>query len=89
MYCWKCGIKLDLIGKVSFRASCDKCTADLHCCRNCKFYMPGKPNDCLVPGTEWVADREKANLCEDFAILGKPPGPKDDSTKKRFEDLFN
>lgn len=30
--------------------------------------MPGKPNDCLVPGTEFIADREAMNFCEEFAL---------------------
>jgi|GEM_PF-5808468 len=36
-----------------------------------KNYCPGKPNDRLVPGTEYIADREANNFCEDFSALGK------------------
>lgn len=31
------------------------------------------PNDCAVPGTEFVADRQSSNLCEEFQLLGAGP----------------
>lgn len=89
MNCWKCGAHLPEFpwGKVPFRAACEACDADLHCCRNCVFYKPGLPNDCAVPGTEFVPDREKSNLCDEFKILGQGPKQKEDY-KKRFDSLF-
>ena len=59
-------------------------------------------NDCEVPGTEFIADREAANLCEDFLMLGKKYGSvssaKDvekrlfgeetEKPKSRFDDFF-
>ncbi len=89
MECWNCGAKLDLPdGKVSFRASCDACLADLHCCKNCKFYKIGMPNDCMVPGTDYIADRAKSNFCDEFSLLGTHTPIKSDNAKKRFDDLF-
>ncbi len=90
MECWVCGKKLEEFpfGKVPFRATCEACFADLHCCKNCKNYCPGKPNDCLIPGTDYVAAREKSNLCEDFSLLGKKQAAKSDGAKKKFDDLF-
>lgn len=87
--CYKCGHPLPELdfSKIGFRASCDHCGCDLHVCKNCVFYQVGKPNDCLVPGTEYVSDREKANLCESFKLLGKKidtPKSKDDIEKKLF-----
>ncbi len=89
--CWKCGKKLPEFewGKVSFRATCEHCSADLHVCKNCIYYMPGKPNDCLMPGTEHVSDREKNNLCDSFKLLGKKfsKGPSiEDVSKRLFGD---
>ena len=71
MQCWKCGASLSDPpgGKLPFRASCDVCVAWLHCCRNCKHYKPGMPNDCLIPGTDYIADREAANYCEEYHLL--------------------
>lgn len=104
MFCWHCGRPLELTNgtKINFREECPHCQAALHCCKNCVYYQPGKPNDCAVPGTDYVADRTKMNFCEEFKILGKPPkqgpDPKDVSRKlfhdddapkkKTFEDLF-
>lgn len=104
MFCWHCGKPLPPppSGKVSFRDECPHCKAALHCCKNCVYYMPGKPNDCLVPGTEYIPDRSKMNFCEEFKAAGKPPkqgpdakdvskklfGDDDAPKKKSFEDLF-
>lgn len=88
--CWKCGKPLeDLPPRISFREICPHCHAYLHCCKNCVNYQPGLPNDCKVPGTDPIADREAANFCEEFKILGKPPqktaDPKD-VLKRLFGD---
>lgn len=90
MYCWSCGALLSDLsyGKISFRALCEKCQAGLHCCQNCKHYKPGLPNDCAVPGTEYIADRQANNFCEDFLLLGKPPAKPNSNAKRRFDDLF-
>ena len=68
MRCWYCKKNLDLPkGPLSFKATCDQCNSWLHVCKNCKYYKLGQPNDCLVPETH-EADKEKANLCEEFKI---------------------
>ena len=88
MNCWRCKKALtDLPVKVGFRATCPSCGVDLHTCAGCRYFASGKPNDCLVPGTEYVRNRESANLCEDFKIkteFSKEPI----RDKKRFDSLF-
>ncbi|MES2199738.1 MAG: hypothetical protein V4489_06185 [Chlamydiota bacterium] len=86
MQCWNCGAGLE-VGKISFRGFCEACQADLHCCQNCKYYQVGLPNDCKIPGTEYVADRVKNNFCEEFSPLGTFIEKKRGNAKK-FEDLF-
>jgi hypothetical protein len=91
MKCWKCGTDLPdpPMGKLPFRALCDRCSAWLHCCKNCRNYHPGLPNDCAVPGTEYIADREAVNFCEEFQLLGLPPAKTADPNevaKKLFKD---
>lgn len=88
MNCWICGAHLNHKDKISFRATCETCNGDLHCCKNCKFYSPGRPNDCAVPGTDFIADRSKNNFCEEFSILGRGPAQNKPEAKKRFDDLF-
>ncbi len=92
MNCWKCGKDTgEKEGiKLSFRAECPSCGADLHTCRQCKYYKPGLPNDCMVPGTDYVADREKMNYCEEFkgcSPSSRSSGPaREDIEKRLFGD---
>lgn len=88
--CWSCGKELDDLPKrISTREICPSCHAYLHCCKNCTNYQPGLPNDCKVPGTDPIADREARNLCDEFVLLGQAPqktaDPKD-MLKKLFGD---
>lgn len=89
MDCWNCGIEVGITsyGKLSFRAMCDNCSAELHCCLNCKYYQPGLPNDCQIRGTEFIADRSRNNFCEEFSALGKFVSKKT-KPKSNFDDLF-
>ena len=91
MKCWKCHVVLDIPeDKVHFRTTCDACSTWLHCCRNCKNYKPGMPNDCLIPDTDQIRNRETANFCDEFSPLkeGKPSPPSDasDVETKLFGD---
>ncbi len=45
---------------------CEKCSAYLHCCLNCRFYNPAVHNQCDIPTTEWVSDKSGANFCDEF-----------------------
>ena len=70
MKCWNCSKELLDFPRnsIPFRATCDFCSSYLHCCKNCRFYKQGLPNDCQVPGTEFVSNREGSNLCEEFVL---------------------
>ena len=73
--------------------TCTGCGADLSCCRNCRFYSPGAPNDCAEPNTERVVDKEKANFCDYFDFARRDadePERSDaaDDAHQKFEDLF-
>jgi hypothetical protein len=105
MFCWKCKKKIELPeGKIGFRAVCENCGSDLHACKNCKYFSPGKPNDCTYPDTLYVSDREGNNFCEEFSPLSsfssqERASPKDVSfrlfgddkipQKKDFNSLFD
>jgi hypothetical protein len=87
--CWVCGVSFSVDErKMTFRAICDHCGAALHCCKNCKYYAPGRSNDCAVPGTDYVRDREANNFCEEFSSLGKFSPKSSCQEKKKFDDLF-
>jgi hypothetical protein len=89
MYCFKCKNKQDL-PKIGFRDVCSHCGQDLHVCKNCKHYLPSKPNDCNVPNTDFVSDREFHNFCEDFSFSStlkiEKKIKKEDIAKKLFKD---
>ncbi len=67
--CWKCDTSIDLppASRVGTRDSCPKCDADLHSCRNCRFYDTSKNNQCAEPQAEWVRDKEASNYCDYFS----------------------
>jgi hypothetical protein len=100
MICWKCQKALpDPKEKIGYRAACSLCGADLHTCTGCRYYCIGKPNDCLIPGTDPIRDREKNNFCEEFKPIlpkGETPPPNSNAKKilgepekkKSFKDLF-
>ncbi len=101
LHCWKCQkIVSEEPIKIGFRAVCIHCGVDLHVCKNCRYYSLGKPNDCLIPGTDFIKDREASNLCEEFKpttfLQAKEPSEqakrlfKDSDLEKKptFKDLF-
>lgn len=89
MKCWNCQELLTQTErKISFRALCEKCGSALHCCKNCKYYAPGRPNDCAVPGTDYISDRSANNFCEEFSPLDQSPKTYPSQDKKKFDDLF-
>lgn len=87
MNCWKCAKLIsDAPVKIGFRALCPHCGIDLHTCLGCSYYAPGKPNDCAVPGTEYVRDRESSNFCEEFRVKTDPSSKR--LEPNRFDSLF-
>jgi hypothetical protein len=93
--CWKCAetIQLAAGSKVGKRDTCPKCDADLHACRNCRFYDPGKHNQCVETQAAWVRDKDAANYCDYFQpnptllARGERPTSKAEDTKKKLDSL--
>lgn len=88
VYCFKCSQATEESGKISFRAVCPKCGSDLHVCKTCRYYSPGKPNDCAMPGTDYVRDREASNFCEEFTPLAAPPSVQSQTAVEKAKRLF-
>ena len=63
--CWSCGAHLGA-GDYQREAECPSCRKQTHVCRNCRFFKPGRPNDCEEPIAEPVADKQRANFCDYF-----------------------
>lgn len=89
--CWQCGHPL---GKVEFgrETVCLGCDKPTRCCRNCRFYAPGRPNECEEPMVERVMNKEWANFCDFFDPSPDPQSGDGGSNKedllKAAEDLF-
>lgn len=64
--CYHCGKQVEIEYKISFRAECLYCKADLHICRNCRFYDEFAYNECKESSAEKTFDKEKNNYCEYF-----------------------
>ncbi len=94
--CWKCGAAIELPsgGRVGKRDACPKCAADLHCCRQCRFYDPGKHNECSETQAEWVRYKEDNNYCDYFQpnptlmARGERGGSPSENARKKFDSLF-
>jgi hypothetical protein len=74
--CFVCnvGVELAADGRVGFRDACDRCGADLHICKNCRFYDPSAYNECREPGAERVTDPERVNRCDWFKASDETGG---------------
>lgn len=66
MICHACSREVKLFGMVRRLDTCNECGADLHCCRNCKFFDTGMRHECREPIAEPVRDKAVANHCEHF-----------------------
>ena len=88
--CWNCGKALSDFD-LGREARCPGCSKAVHCCRNCRYYQPGRSNDCMEPVADFVADKINANFCDylqthDGAYRDKPASTGD--LKDAAEDLF-
>jgi len=91
MICHSCQKEIQIEDKVSFRAECPNCDADLHVCLNCKFYDPSVYNECHETQADRVVEKDRANYCEYFVTAekseGKPVDPSED-VKRKLEEMF-
>ena len=69
--CQKCGEEWTRKEQPGFKATCEKCTAYLHSCRNCRLYNPSADR-CSSVTAECTGDRESLNYCEEFMFRDTP-----------------
>ena len=88
--CWACGQKLSA-AMYQREGECLQCRKQTHVCRNCRFYEPGRPNDCQEPIAEPVRDKDRANFCDYFEPSIDTFRPSDDpeQLKAAAENLFD
>jgi hypothetical protein len=96
MVCHSCSREIKLIGAVQRKDECPHCRADVRCCKNCRFFDPGRSNQCAEPQADYVREKDRANFCDFFqpnnrvALINKSSNApsQQDSVKKAFDDLF-
>ncbi|GMU91923.1 MAG: hypothetical protein AMXMBFR4_09810 [Candidatus Hydrogenedentota bacterium] len=91
--CHRCGAEWVADVKTpGVKEYCEQCSAYLHCCLNCRHYNPAYHNQCAIPTTDWVADKEGANFCDEFEfkVVGAPEPHADRAASARdaFGSLF-
>ena len=70
--CHACGAAGVPADPVPRDATCEKCCADLRCCRNCRHYDPRYHNECRETEAELVVDKQRRNFCEYFYYSAEP-----------------
>lgn len=88
--CWHCGTTLDG-ADYAREGECPKCRKPTHVCRNCRFFAPGRANDCFEPVAERVADKQRANFCDYFEPGSEThaEGPDAERLRAAADDLFD
>ena len=68
--CWSCSQHL-AAADYAREGRCPTCGKATHACRNCRFYAPGRANDCVEPIAEHVVDKERPNFCDLFEPVSR------------------
>ena len=89
--CWHCAQELQA-ADYGRETNCLNCGKPTRVCRNCRWYAPGRPNQCEEPAAEPVPDKEKPNFCELFEATQEPrsseQGASAAAMRQAAEDLF-
>lgn len=80
--------------KIHRRDSCAGCGGDLHACVHCRYFDPGRSNQCSEPEAEWVKDKEASNFCGYFEprtsvnLGARGGGNRRTDARSAFDNLF-
>jgi hypothetical protein len=86
LICSSCRKNLDVGDKIGFRDLCPHCSAYLHSCVHCRFYVK---EQCIEPAAEKVRDPEGGNYCDFFQAREVKVEIEDVSNaKSEAEDLW-
>ena len=66
LICFSCGAENEVHERVGRRDECHKCMADLHVCKNCRFYDATAYNECKETSADVVREKESSNFCDFF-----------------------
>lgn len=87
--CFSCGLTNAPGDRVGRRDECSQCGADLHVCKNCRFYDPQAYNECKETSADVVREKERSNFCDFFEPGdGTHEASKKDELLAQAEALF-
>ena len=89
--CFHCQalLKLEFEEPVSRREECHQCSSSIRCCKMCRFYDTSSYNECREPQADRIVDKEKANFCDFFELVGhKSDGGNKESLVAAAKALF-
>ena len=67
LVCWNCGASLtDQPLPLARLAECRACEAELHVCRQCRFYAPRHAEHCVEDRADPPLEKGRANFCDYF-----------------------
>jgi len=89
-FCHFCKREIPWETRILRTETCPWCRSDLHVCLNCVYHDTSRHNECQIPNTDRVRERDRANHCTVFKFREGPIA--EDKTKdeamKKLEDLF-
>ena len=88
--CWSCQSEIDMSVRIQRKDECNVCGADLHVCKNCRFWDPGYQNECRENTSYYIRDREKANFCMAFEMRSttEEDAAEANDARSKLEALF-
>ena len=88
--CAACGSVVQ--ANIGFEATCPKCNAGLHTCRQCTFFDPGARFECRKPITARILNKGGNNTCDLFAartvVERETSSGKPTDARQAFANLF-
>ena len=90
--CAECGTVLQGISPIGL---CPKCGFELHSCKQCTYFDPGKRFECMQPVQERVPKKDVRNDCTFYEIrvsrekeTSTPATLRPNDARQAFENLF-
>ena len=90
--CAQCGTVLDQVPPTGL---CPKCGFELHSCKQCMYFDPGKRFECMQPVPERVVKKDARNECTFYEIrvsrekeTSTPVARRPSDARQAFENLF-
>ena len=89
-HCFNCQAPWEsTLRQPAVKETCERCGAYLHCCKNCRFHRQGYPNACYIPDTEKIADKRRANFCDEFEFRSAATAAGEKHSENEPDDIKN